>query len=166
MIKNKKQHTQSKEQLIRLRALAEKYKYSEEFIDKIQYGSLECQIEDLENEISEYEEIKESGISGLSFNLSNLEKTIMSLRIASGLTQQELADKIGVAEQQIQRYEVQDYMKTNFERIIEIIGVLSDEVNISFTKNTEGKIIKFSSINSTTNEILKSIQERQSLLAI
>ena len=166
MIKNKKQLSQSKVQLAKLKELADKYRDAKNIVDKAKFGSLECQIEDLENEISEYETIKENGINGLSFDLSNLEKSIMSLRIASGLTQKELADKIGVAEQHIQRYEIQDYQKTSFERIIELISVLTDDINLTFVKNTDSKVIKFDAITPDIDPKLKLIQDRQALLVI
>ena len=166
MIKNKKQLTQSKVQLTKLKELADKYRDAINIVDKAQFGSLECQIEDLENEISEYEAIKENGINGLSFDLSNLEKSIMSLRLASGITQKELAEKIGVAEQHIQRYEIQDYMKASFERIIELIGALADDVDLTFVNKADCKVIKFDFITSDTDSELKQIQDRQALLVI
>ena len=168
MIKNKKQLTQSKEQLLRVKNLAEKYNDATTITDKAQYGSLECRIIDLEDEISEYENLLKNGINGLIFNLSNVEKAIVSLRIASKLTQKELAEKLGVAEQQIQRYENQDYLKASFERIIQIISVLTDKLNLSFVEYKKNNIVIFKNLilKKEENDALLLIQKRGAILQV
>jgi HTH-type transcriptional regulator / antitoxin HipB len=45
-------------------------------------------------------------------------------RIAVGMTQKELAEKIGVQEQQIQRYEANNYRAVGFDRLQEVMFAL------------------------------------------
>ena len=45
-------------------------------------------------------------------------------RIAAGLTQKELAEKFGVHEQQIQRYEASNYHAVGFDRLQEVMSAL------------------------------------------
>ena len=46
------------------------------------------------------------------------------MRIAAGLSQEELAVKLGLKPQQIQRYEATEYQAASFERVQEIMRVL------------------------------------------
>ena len=54
-------------------------------------------------------------------------------RIARGLTQKDLARKLGVKEQQIQRYEETDYASASLSRLNEVIKALDIEVKEEIT---------------------------------
>ena len=57
-----------------------------------------------------------------------------------GLTQQEPAERIGVKEQQIQRYEMNDaegYFKASYKRILEISQVLDIDVQSTVFRNSD-----------------------------
>ena len=49
---------------------------------------------------------------------------LIKARIARGLSQRELADRIGLKEQQIQRYEATDYASASLARIKEVASAL------------------------------------------
>jgi HTH-type transcriptional regulator/antitoxin HigA len=49
---------------------------------------------------------------------------LIQARIARGLTQKELTQKMGLKEQQIQRYEASSYAKASLARINQIIKFL------------------------------------------
>jgi transcriptional regulator with XRE-family HTH domain len=49
-------------------------------------------------------------------------------RIALGLTQKQLAERVGLKEQQIQRYEENDYASASFSRLKEIIKALGLDI--------------------------------------
>ena len=53
---------------------------------------------------------------------------MIQARIARGLTQKELAQKLGLKEQQIQRYEASSYAKASLARINQIIDVLDIKI--------------------------------------
>ena len=53
---------------------------------------------------------------------------LIRARIARGLTQRDLAMKLGIKEQQIQRYEETDYASASLARINEVIKALDIEV--------------------------------------
>src|SRR3546814_3797046 len=57
--------------------------------------------------------------------------------IASGLTQRALADKLGVKEQQIQRYEQEGYRAANLVRLAEILEAIAVSVEIKITVGSE-----------------------------
>ncbi|MGH9064800.1 MAG: helix-turn-helix transcriptional regulator [Acidimicrobiales bacterium] len=45
-------------------------------------------------------------------------------RIAAGLSQRELAERLGVVEQQVQRYEANEYASTSSNRLRDVVSVL------------------------------------------
>jgi HTH-type transcriptional regulator/antitoxin HipB len=61
---------------------------------------------------------------GLSAEMRELQ--MQALR---GLTQRELADRLGIAEQSIQRYEAGDYAGVSFARLVEIAEALAVTVH-------------------------------------
>ena len=92
-------------------------------------NSLNLIISELKQEISEYEQLKSGNI--LTFSLGSIEDlptTLIKARIAAGLTQKDLAEKIGVQEQQIQRYEANHYGSASFDRLRTIASALKVEI--------------------------------------
>lgn len=68
--------------------------------------ALSSQLGDLREELSEYEHWKSSDISMIKVSSFNeLPLGLIRARIASGLTQRDLADRINLTEQQIEKYE-------------------------------------------------------------
>jgi HTH-type transcriptional regulator/antitoxin HipB len=56
--------------------------------------------------------------------------TLIRARIARGLTQRQLAERVGLPEQAVQRYEAADYAGVSFARLVEIADAL--EVTIHY----------------------------------
>ena len=100
-------------------------------IAKAREEALTSQLADLDNELQEYESLKAS-----KFRLDSLKKVVADLpsvlikaRIAQGLSQKELAERIGLKEQQIQRYEATDYASANLARIQEVASAFNVDVD-------------------------------------
>jgi HTH-type transcriptional regulator / antitoxin HipB len=92
-------------------------------------NSLNFTIDKLKQEIAEYEQLKSGDILTFSLNsLSDLPTTLIKARIAAGMTQKELAEIIGVQEQQIQRYEAAHYSSTSFDRLQVIASALQIDI--------------------------------------
>jgi HTH-type transcriptional regulator / antitoxin HipB len=92
-------------------------------------NSLNIIIGELKQEVAEYEQLKSGNV--LTFALGSIEDlptTLIKARIASGLTQKDLAEKIGVQEQQIQRYEANHYSSASFDRLRTIANALKVEI--------------------------------------
>jgi len=105
----------------------------EDFFIKSNISSINKRIKIIENEIAEFNKLNFKNIEFLKFDsIKELAEGLIKTRIASGLTQKEFAEKIGIKEQQIQRYEQHNYMKANFERIIQITNIL--EIQSEFYK--------------------------------
>ena len=56
---------------------------------------------------------------------------MIKARIALGMTQKDLAEKLGMKEQQIQRYEANQYSSAGFQRLAEIATALDVKLNDS-----------------------------------
>ena len=65
---------------------------------------------------------------------------LIKARIALGLSQKELAERLGLKEQQIQRYEATEYATASLKRVKAVINALGIEVReeIVLPKNTKG----------------------------
>lgn len=139
MIKNERQYRITKAQAARLEhALAELSNPSkkEESIHplllKAEKEGINSQLDDLRTEIIEYEELRAGKYEVPALDtLAEFPLILIKARIAEGLTQKELAEKLGLKEQQIQKYESTEYGSASLSRIREVaeaLGVkLSDE---------------------------------------
>ncbi|WP_310423002.1 helix-turn-helix transcriptional regulator [Chamaesiphon sp. VAR_48_metabat_135_sub] len=61
--------------------------------------------------------------------------------MSAGMTQGELADKIGIKEQQIQRYESNHYQAVGFDRLLEIARILSILVPRGYANELVDKVL-------------------------
>ena len=108
-------------------------------IAKAQEDALRSQLADLESELREYESLKagEFQIDGLKA-VADLPTTLIKARIAQGLSQKDLAERLGLKEQQIQRYEATDYASASLTRIKEIVSALGFDISHSVSHARAG----------------------------
>ena len=101
----------------------------EPWIIEAQLKALDSQIEDLEQQVTEFRLLRDSSAVRSECNdLSELPRILISARIAKGMSQKDLADALGMTQQQIQRYEATDYMSASLSRLIEIANLLGIRV--------------------------------------
>lgn len=81
----------------------------------------------LEEEVQSYERLKRGEFDELS-NLHGLGHLLVSLRIARGLTQRQLAEKLNVHETQVSRDERNEYHGITLDRAARILEALGAEV--------------------------------------
>ena len=84
--------------------------------------------QELDDEIREYELLKRGAftIPDLA-EVQYLHSNLIRARIALGLTQKDLAERLGIAEQQIQRYEANEYAGASLSRLQEIALALGND---------------------------------------
>ena len=137
MIKNERQYRITRAQVERfertikeLRSRSQTESNVHPLIAKAQEDAVSSQLEDLKREMREYESLKTSEfpIDELEV-VSGLASMLIKARIASGMSQRDLAERIGLKEQQIQRYEATDYASASLSRIREIVSGLSGKVD-------------------------------------
>jgi ribosome-binding protein aMBF1 (putative translation factor) len=91
-----------------------------------QYNS---QLEELIEEVQQYENLKSGNIERLeSDDLQNLPEALIKARIVRGLTQEQLAERLGVKPQQVQRDEANKYASASFTKLLEIQRALNIEI--------------------------------------
>lgn len=87
--------------------------------------SYESMLQQLEGELREYDQLK-SGELILPHveRLDQIAPFIAKIRIAKGVSQTELASRLGVSKQVISRYEESDYQTVAISRLQEILDVI------------------------------------------
>lgn len=79
----------------------------------------------LKKDLKDYEQLSRRGKVKIKLNeLSALPKELIRGRIAAGLTQSQLAQRLGLKTQQIQKYEANDYAMASYTRLMEIAQAL------------------------------------------
>jgi HTH-type transcriptional regulator/antitoxin HipB len=78
---------------------------------------------DLEAELAEYDALHDATLIEAT-GIEQLPTALIRARIACGLTQRQLAERVGLQEQAIQRYEATDYAGVSFARLVEIAEAL------------------------------------------
>ncbi|MCY3959441.1 MAG: helix-turn-helix transcriptional regulator [Chloroflexi bacterium] len=80
----------------------------------------------------EYESIKADNFEIKDLNVvAELPATLIGARISQGLSQKDLAERLSLKEQQIQRYEATDYASASLRRIKQVVSALGVEANTS-----------------------------------
>ena len=94
-------------------------------IQKAQRDALQSQLDELREQIAEYEALRSGQQAVISLNsLEELPQALIRARIAAGLTQRDLAERMGLKEQQIQRYEATEYASADLARVNEVAKAL------------------------------------------
>lgn len=137
MITNERQHEQTRKQLAMLESLLASTEAgtagSDGFRD-VQAAGLASQIQDLRDELTEYEQLRAGSTTVFeASSLAGLADTFIKARIARRWTQRDLADALGVAEQQIQRYESTAYRSASLARLCDI----AEALGVTITERTE-----------------------------
>jgi len=106
---------------------------------ELQRASLEGQIADLAAQLHEYEALRSGGVARTTFTtLSALPDALIKARIAAGLSQRDLAERLGMKEQQIQRYESEAYASASVSRLEEVRLALDVDLAASVELSTSG----------------------------
>ncbi len=140
MIKNEKQYKITKSKLKdfeRSLKVCREGKYSDPVIHKAMKDSLKSQMDDLKKEIREYEKLKNQKVPRIKISsFEQLPEALIRSRISHGYTQKQFAKKLKMPEQQIQRYEAENYRAVSFETLMKIAKALK----IDLEKETSVKI--------------------------
>lgn len=92
---------------------------------RAQLAALQSEYEILCMQIQEYETLKSGTVEVLkASSLEELPSILIRARIAKGISQKNLANRMGLKEQQIQRYEAEEYASANLRRLAEIARAL------------------------------------------
>jgi ribosome-binding protein aMBF1 (putative translation factor) len=131
LIKNEKQYRISKTQVRRFEdALAELAAQRRPAkitlrLWQAQREAAERQLQNLRDQVVGYERLHWGQDKHLILEaVEDLPKTLIQARIASGMTQEGLALRLGLKTQQVQRYEATEYESASFARIRKVVAAL------------------------------------------
>lgn len=96
--------------------------------------ALASEADELRAQIEHYEQLRDGAITGRDLDsLRELPTALIEARIAANLTQRDLADRLGVAEQQIQRWEATAYSGVGVDRLQDIADALGSRIRENVT---------------------------------
>jgi transcriptional regulator with XRE-family HTH domain/Zn-dependent peptidase ImmA (M78 family) len=136
MITNSREYRTSQTQLARLaNALAEAQARGP--ADKVhpdlhraELMAIASEVDRIAAEIKAYDDLVEGRrVRFESVNLEDLPLLLIQARIASKLSQKQLAERLNLHEQQVQRYEATQYRGASFDRLLQVARVLGVQIN-------------------------------------
>ena len=137
MIKNEKQYKITKKKLEEFTEAILKKQNSHDPLsatDQLILISLQDMQEQFVNEIAVYERLK----TNTSFRLDErsideLPELLIEYKVQSGFTQKEFSQKIGMKEQQLQRYEAENFNSISFKNLLKILHAIGLEITVRGT---------------------------------
>jgi len=84
----------------------------------------------LAEETAWYEQVRRREIKPIS-NLAHIGRMLIALRIANGMSQKELADRLGTSESQVSRDEHNEYHNITVARSQKILNALNEVVSLT-----------------------------------
>jgi HTH-type transcriptional regulator/antitoxin HigA len=97
-------------------------------------GNYEGMIRQLEDELREYDQMKSGDLTLPHFErLDQIAPSIVKIRIAKGVSQTELAGRLGLSKQVISRYEESDYQTVGIVRLQEILDAIGIRANVTLS---------------------------------
>lgn len=123
-----------------------------------QKSAISFKLRELMQEVKEYEDLKAGNIVITQVkDLKELPIMLIKARIANGLTQAELGEKLGLKEQQIQRYESEKYESTSLRTLQKI----SDALKIRIDADVQIKEVEASPMYDLKNYPFKQMYQRK-----
>lgn len=133
MIKNERQYKITKSQIARFEAALDELTArsgAKSRLRKVEEDALRSQLGELRGEVKQYEKLRSGGPKPIHIDsFDELPRALVEARIVAGLSQKDLAERLDLKEQQIQRYEATDYCSASLTRLKEIAKALG--VNIA-----------------------------------
>ena len=102
-------------------------------LQRAEREALQSQLDSLQAELNTYESLQNGQHSFILQSFAELPQTLIRARIASGITQKQLANRLGLQERQIHHYEATEYASANLQRILNVLQALGLEMHESIT---------------------------------
>lgn len=111
-----------------------KHSLSEEEVNRA-LGPMLSFRDQLREEVEWYERARRRDFE-VSMDVRDMGRTLISLRIANGLSQKELADKLGVSEAQVSRDERNEYHGIKLERVHRVLEAMDETISFQVQYKT------------------------------
>jgi transcriptional regulator with XRE-family HTH domain len=149
MITNDVQYRTAKTQVDRLQHLLEELAErplepsGDELRRKLEIAAVDSQVAELRSQLDEYEALRSGRTAvGQLTTLEDLPRLLIRARIAAGMSQRAFAERLGLKEQQIQRYEATEYSSANLARLREVAEALDLRVALPERTATSDDLLK------------------------
>ena len=134
MIKNEKQYKITLKKLFGIIEDIDQFQSRSEQLsakERLLLVSLQGMQEQLKNEINAYVQLKASASTVLTErSIDDLPNLLIEYKIRSGMTQKEFSEKIGMKEQQLQRYEAENFNSISFKNLLKILHAIGLDVTV------------------------------------
>lgn len=172
MIKNERQYRITKSQADKFRQALSQLHASPQFeqlhpiLRKAQEDALRSQLDELQAQLSAYDALRSGKLRVIEVeSFAELPRALIQARIAAGLSQRDLADRLGLKEQQIQQYESTEYTSASMARVREVIDALGilvrEEIFLPSAEVSKAKLFqRMQSIGIDRDLILTKILPR------
>jgi HTH-type transcriptional regulator/antitoxin HigA len=145
MIKNEKQYKITKKKLLgiydeikRIHGISEHLPAKERLI----LVSLKTMQDQLEIEIATYDLLKINASPLLEErSIDDLPNLLIEFKIQSGMTQKEFSEKVGMKEQQLQRYEAENFKSISFKNLLKILHSIGLKITVKGTISGDNQSI-------------------------
>ncbi len=121
-----------KRALAMLRAPDNELKKNKPFMWQLNIDALLSMINDFTEQMRDYEElINRDESQPIVFEIDSIEelpRALIKARIASKISQQEMADKLGISEKQFQQYEDYEYEQAPLNQLLEVGHILAIKI--------------------------------------
>lgn len=132
MISNEKQYNISRKRIEMVKARIneiQKDTRQDPLAIEMSLASMKNHLSEVQEEVVQYERLKKrKKVTIKERPLSQLPQLITEFKIASGLTQKELSKKLGMKEQQLQRYEANRFKGISFDNLLQLISAMDIEL--------------------------------------
>jgi len=134
MIKNEKQYKITNKKLQEVKDAILKKRGNEDKLpakERLLLTSMQILQAQLQHEIEEYNRLKIDLQSiHIERSIDELPNLLIQFKIQSGMTQKEFSQKIGMKEQQLQRYEAENFNSISFKNLLRILHAVGLQVTV------------------------------------
>jgi transcriptional regulator with XRE-family HTH domain/Zn-dependent peptidase ImmA (M78 family) len=97
-----------------------------DWVAKASRDAIASQVVEMDEALADYDALRVGAVSSTTEvnDLADLPRALIRARIAGKLTQRDLAERLGLREQQVQRYEATDYAGANIARLVQVMVAL------------------------------------------
>lgn len=140
MIQNEHQYKVTQGEIKKLQQALDTLLEQADSMQPIQISSIQKsfqqQIDQMQAELQEYSDLKAGKLEITMGSIEDLPKVLIQKRISLGMTQRELAEKLGIKEQMVQRYESTAYESISYQRLIEVWNALEASIAMMVVRGT------------------------------
>jgi len=107
-----------------------------------QISTFQESIRTLEQDMMAYEQVKSGKYQENNATLQEMPMMLIRARIASGMTQKQLAEKLGIKEQQVQHYEATCYSHASFTRVCAVAEAINIQLFVEERKDAATSVCR------------------------